>query len=387
MRDNQRTPEQQKSISFSLSLSLSLSRLIDRKASKREARKRRLPLFVALRTTTLPLTVDVLILICHSYIRTAGFCGTCMEAKAQARPIKFRQLENNERDGKLTITQATLRPDPTASLHLEALGRSPGRHRLAGRHIVVVGAGQRKVSDESPPVGIGRAMAMLFAREGAHVACVDLSREAAEETCALIAAEGGKAFAEVADVADPAAIAPVLDRCVQRLGALDGLALNVGVWHELPLAKLTPEVWDLTFAVNVRSHMLFAQHALGIMALGGAITLTSSMASQWATNHAAYDATKAAQIALARSIALAGEPKGIRCNVIAPGYTDTPMVREASRRGLDSTASVPFGRRGTGWEMAYAALFLLSNESSYVNAQTLFVDGGRFSGIVRSPST
>jgi NAD(P)-dependent dehydrogenase (short-subunit alcohol dehydrogenase family) len=303
------------------------------------------------------------------------------------QPVKFRQLENKERGGKLTITQAPPNLDPTASLHREALGRGPGRHRFTGRHIVVVGAGQSQVIDEKPPIGIGRAMAILFAREGARVACIDVSRGAAEETCMLIAAEGGKAFAEVADVADPGAIGPVLDRCVERLGGLDGLALNVGITPGLPLAKLTTEIWDSTFAVNVRSHMLFAQHALGMMTPGGAIALTSSLAGMRATDNPAYEASKAAQIALARSIALAGEPRGIRCNVIAPGYVDTPLGRNASRGGPNHAVTAPFGRKATGWEVAYAALFLLSNESSYVNAHTLIVDGGRFSGIVRSSST
>jgi enoyl-[acyl-carrier-protein] reductase (NADH) len=84
-----------------------------------------------------------------------------------------------------------------------------------------------------------------------------------------------------------------------------------------------------------------------------------------------------------RAIARAGEDKGIRCNVIAPGFMDTPMGRDASRRRSDRAVTVPFGRQGTGWEVAYAALFLISNESSYVNAHTLFLDGGHLGGIVR----
>ncbi|MGP8120143.1 MAG: SDR family NAD(P)-dependent oxidoreductase [Xanthobacteraceae bacterium] len=285
-----------------------------------------------------------------------------------------------------TTTHAPRHLDPAASLHPEALGEAPARGRLAGRRIVVVGAGQRKVVDADPPIGNGRAMALLFAREGAQVACIDAVKEAAEETCAMIAAEGGKAFADVADVADPAVIAPVLNRCAERLGGLDGLALNVGISHGLSLAKMTVEAWDTDFAVNLRSHMLFAQRAIEVMAPGGAITLTSSVASQRANGrNPAYEASKAAQIALARAIARAGEPKGVRCNVIAPGYVDTPMGRDASRRRPDRALAVPFGRQATGWEVAYAALFLISNESSYVNAHTLFVDGGHLAGIVRDP--
>ena len=253
-----------------------------------------------------------------------------------------------------------------------------------GRRIIVVGAGQRKIIDEEPPIGNGRAMAVLFAREGAQVACIDVNKEAADNTVAQITSEGGKAFADIVDVSDVAAIAPAVERCSKQLGGLDGLALNVGISHGLSLPNMTVEAWEKDYAVNVRSHMLFAQKALEVMAPGGAIILMSSMASQRANGrNPAYESSKAAQIALGRAIARAGEPKGIRCNVIAPGFMDTPMGRDASRRRSDRAVTVPFGRQGTGWEVAYAALFLISNKSSYVNAHTLFLDGGHLGGIVR----
>ena len=283
-----------------------------------------------------------------------------------------------------TTTQAPQKLDPSASLHPETLGLAPGRGRLAGRKIIVVGAGQRKIIDEEPPVGNGRAMSVLFAREGAHVACIDINKEAADNTVAQITSEGGKAFTEVIDVSDAAAIAPTVERCTKKLGGLDGLALNVGISCGLPLAKMTAEAWDRDYAVNVRSHMLFAQKALTMMAPGGAIVLTSSMASQRANGrNPAYESSKAAQIALGRAIARAGEENGVRCNVIAPGFIDSPMGRDASRRRPDRAITVPFGRQGTGWEVAYAALFLISNESSYVNGHTLFLDAGHMGGIVR----
>ncbi|WP_200914658.1 SDR family NAD(P)-dependent oxidoreductase [Bradyrhizobium viridifuturi] len=248
----------------------------------------------------------------------------------------------------------------------------------------MVGAGQRTTVDEAPPIGNGRAMSVLFAREGASVACLDVNKEAADDTVAQITREGGKAFTDVVDVSDVAAIAPAVERCTQKLGGLDGLALNVGISSGLSLPKMTAEAWDRDYAVNVRSHMLFAQKALELMAPGGAIILISSMASQRAGGrNPAYESSKAAQIALGRAIARAGEDKGIRCNVIAPGFMDTPMGRDASRRRSDRAVTVPFGRQGTGWEVAYSALFLISNESSYVNAHTLFLDAGHMGGIVR----
>jgi NAD(P)-dependent dehydrogenase (short-subunit alcohol dehydrogenase family) len=283
-----------------------------------------------------------------------------------------------------TTTHAPKQIDPSASLHAESLGLAKSHGRLAGRRIIVVGAGQRNIVDAEPPIGNGRAMSVLFAREGAHVACIDVNKEAADDTVAQIVREGGKAFTDVVDVADASAIAPSIERCVKQLGGLDGLALNVGISCSLPLPKMTAEAWDRDYAVNVRSHMLFAQKALEVMAPGGAITLTSSMASQRANGrNPAYESSKAAQIALGRAIARAGEDKGVRCNVIAPGFIDSPMGRDASRRRPDRAVTVPFGRQGTGWEVAYAALFLISNESSYVNAHTLFLDAGHMAGIVR----
>lgn len=283
-----------------------------------------------------------------------------------------------------TTTRAPIKLDPSASLHPESIGQGKHYGRLQGRRIMVVGAGQRKTVDEEPPIGNGRAASLLFAREGAAIACVDLVQDAADNTCQQIIAEGGKAFIDIADVSDPDAIAPCLERCAKKLGGLDGLFLNVGISHGLQLPDMTVESWDKNFGVNVRSHMLFAQAALRVMDPGGAIILTSSIASQRANGYnPAYEASKAAQIALARAIARAGEERGIRCNVIAPGYIDTPMGRDASRRRSDRAVTVPFGRQGTGWEVGYAAVFLMSNESSYVNAHTLFVDGGHLSGIQR----
>jgi NAD(P)-dependent dehydrogenase (short-subunit alcohol dehydrogenase family) len=281
-------------------------------------------------------------------------------------------------------TQAPNHLDPSASLHPESLGQAKGRGRLQGRRIVIVGAGQRQTVDQDPPIGNGRAMSILFAREGAVIACVDSVKDAAEETRRLVEAEHGKAFVDVADVSDPAVIGPSLDRCVRQLGGLDGLVLNVGISQGLSLAKMTAEAWDKDFAVNVRSHMLFAQKALEVISPGGSIVLISSLASQRANGrNPAYESSKAAQIALARAVARAGEEKGVRCNAVAPGFVDTPMGRDASRRRSDRALSVPFGRQATAWEVAYVALFLISNESSYVNAQTLFVDGGHLAGITR----
>ena len=156
-----------------------------------------------------------------------------------------------------TATHAPKQIDPSASLHAESLGLAKSNGRLAGRRIIVVGAGQRNIIDAEPPIGNGRAMSVLFAREGAHVACIDISKEAADNTVAQITSEGGKAFTDVVDVSDAAAIGPAMERCARQLGGLDGLALNVGISCGLSLPMMTAEAWDKDYAVNVRSHMRF----------------------------------------------------------------------------------------------------------------------------------
>lgn len=280
---------------------------------------------------------------------------------------------------------APTEPIASQSVFDEGLGRSPGRGRLAGRRIVVVGAGQRPTpAGEDIPVGNGRAAAVLCAREGARVACIDVALDAAEHTVAQIGAAGGTAFAEVADVRDVAAIAPLLQRCSERLGGLDGLLLNVGISRALPLHLLSAESWDDEFAVNLRSHMLFSQAALPLLDDGSAIVLMSSLAAlRNSSGNPAYESSKAAQVALARAVAVAGEPRAIRCNAVLPGLMDTPMGRDATRRRPGRAMAVPFGRQGTGWEVAYACLYLLSHESSYVNGHALLVDGGLFAGVSR----
>jgi NAD(P)-dependent dehydrogenase (short-subunit alcohol dehydrogenase family) len=273
--------------------------------------------------------------------------------------------------------------NPSDSIFLETLGRAKPAQRLLGRKILVVGAGQRNTVDENVPIGNGRAISVLFAREGATIVCLDWNREAAETTVAQIKAEGGKASAQVFDVRNADGIAKAVDDSKAHMGGLDGLALVVGISKGLPLAKLTKEAWDDDFAVNVRSHMLFSQRAVEVMSPGGSIVLLSSMASQRASGgNPAYETSKAAQLALVRAIARAGESNGIRANTIAPGYVDTPMGRDASRRSAGRAQVVPFGRQATGWEVANTALFLVSNEASYVNGTTIFMDGGMTAGLV-----
>jgi NAD(P)-dependent dehydrogenase (short-subunit alcohol dehydrogenase family) len=260
----------------------------------------------------------------------------------------------------------------------EAAGRAPGRGRLQTRRVLVVGAGTRRTDDPDAPVGNGRAIAVLAAREGATVACADRDEAAALATAQLVVNDGGGAEVLVADVTRPEDCAAVVADAGARLGGLDGLVLNVGIGEGLRLEGTSVEEWDRTFAVNVRAHFLVCKAALAALADGSAIVFVSSIAGITpGSGLPAYDTSKAALGGLCRHVAHEGARRGIRANVVAPGLIDTPIGRAASagRPSRDRTP-VPLRRQGTAWEIAYATVFLLSHEASYITGQTLVVDGG-----------
>src|SRR6516164_3814257 len=259
-----------------------------------------------------------------------------------------------------------------------AVGSAPGRGRLAGRRVLVVGAGTRPSPEPDPPIGNGRAISVLAAREGAAVACADRDAGAAEATAALVRREGQIAAVVVADVASPEACASVVVESAAALGGLDGLVLNVGIGLGRGVGGTSAAQWDQTFAVNTRAHFLVAAAALPVLEPGSAIVFISSAASlRAATGIPAYDASKAALLGLCRQVAREGMAQGIRANLVVPGLVDTPLGREASRLNPGRTArALPFGRQATAWEVAYAAVWLMSGEASYVNAHPLILDGG-----------
>jgi NAD(P)-dependent dehydrogenase (short-subunit alcohol dehydrogenase family) len=258
----------------------------------------------------------------------------------------------------------------------EARGDAPGRGRLEGRRILVVGAGQEDHGIEAPPIGNGRAMSVLFGREGASVALADLNEASAEATAELVRAEGAQAMVIGADASGEEAMTEAFERTIEELGGIDGLVMNVGIGAGLGLAGTSVEDWDRVMAVNARSHFLGCKLGLQSMADGGAIVLIGSVASREVMPFPVYAASKAALEALCRQSAAEGAPR-IRTNLLIPGLIDTSLGRLASQLSpLRDQVPIPAGRQGTAWEVAYAALFLLSGESSYVTGQNLIVDGG-----------
>ncbi|HEY4344780.1 MAG TPA: SDR family oxidoreductase [Parvibaculum sp.] len=264
-------------------------------------------------------------------------------------------------------------------LSAESRGGAPSRDRLKGRKILVVGGGQRVVDAATDPIGNGRAMSVLFAREGALVAVADVNLPSAEATVTKIGIDGGKGIAIHADISKPEDITRMIAEAESKLGGLDGMVLNVGVGvGPLGLAGANADDWDKALAINLRGPMLACKEALPKLAEGSSIIFISSIAGLVAGSRLpSYDASKAALGGLMRHVALEGSRRGIRANIIAPGLVDTPLGRLATQgRPSRNRSPTPFGRQATGWEIAYAALFFMSDESVYVNAQILAVDSG-----------
>jgi NAD(P)-dependent dehydrogenase (short-subunit alcohol dehydrogenase family)/uncharacterized protein (DUF1330 family) len=269
--------------------------------------------------------------------------------------------------------------DAGSNLPGEALGLAPGRGRMAGRRVVIVGGGQTDFRLQDQPIGNGRALAILLAREGARVMVVDRNEASANETVQLIRTEGGIADTLVADVSEPESIQEMIGAAQRQLEGIDGLVYNVGIPGPIGFEENTPEAWDTTLDVNLRGAMLTARAALPVVEPGSSIVFTSSIgAVRGIGRMIAYDASKAGLSSLVRATAIARKDDAVRANIVMLGMIDTGIGRDGDRNmpGRENIP-VPLGRRGTAWEVAYTSLFLLSHESTFITGQTLAVDGGR----------
>jgi len=265
-----------------------------------------------------------------------------------------------------------------SELSPESAGRAPGRDRLRGRRILVVGAGQRAIDAPDPPLGNGRAICLLASREGAAVVCAGVDGESAARTLELVEKQAGRGGVVVGDAAREPDVQRMAAETVSAFGGIDGLVMNVGIGAGAGLEGTTPDAWDRVLAVNVRAHFLGCKVALPAMAPGGSIVLVSSIAGlKPGSGIPAYDASKAALFGLCRHVAREGEKKRVRANVVVPGLIDTPIGRWATQgRPSRASTAIPLGRQGTAWEVAYATIFLLSAEADYITGQQLVVDGG-----------
>jgi NAD(P)-dependent dehydrogenase (short-subunit alcohol dehydrogenase family) len=256
--------------------------------------------------------------------------------------------------------------------------------RLAGKVAIVTGAGS-----VGPGWGNGKATAVLFAREGASVFAIDINRGAAEETQAIIADDGGTCSVYQADVSRADDVAALVAACLDTYGRIDILHNNVGITELGGAVEISEASWDRVLDVNAKSVFLTCKHVLPVMERqgGGAIVNVSSIASiRWlGTAYDSYAASKGAINALTQHMALQYARKGIRVNVILPGMMNTPLIakafgdrtpEEVERRLAERHAACPTGQMGDAWDVAYAALFLASDEARYITGQQLIVDGG-----------
>jgi meso-butanediol dehydrogenase / (S,S)-butanediol dehydrogenase / diacetyl reductase len=248
--------------------------------------------------------------------------------------------------------------------------------RLLNKVTLITGAG----------AGIGRASALRFAAEGAVVIAVDRDTAAAEETAQMVRAAGGRAEAEVADVADPRSVALLFGTVMARQPRLDVLFNNAGIVLGGTVEDTSLEEWEQTLRVNLTSMMLCCQQAVPVMKRqgGGVILNTASVAGLVGVkNRLAYSASKAGVAGLTKSIAMDFIADGIRCNCLCPGTVDSPSWRRRVAQSADPDVALrdmiarqPMGRVGTPDEIAALAAYLVSDEAAYTTGTTVFIDGG-----------
>ncbi len=258
--------------------------------------------------------------------------------------------------------------------------------RLDGKVAIVMGGGQTP----GDTIGNGRATAILFAREGARVVVVDRRLDSAEETVAMIRSEGFEAEAAGADATVESDVSALIEGSARRHGRVDVLHNNVGIGGgDAGPARIEEDAWDQILAVNLKSVVLPCKHVLPVMReqKGGAITNISSIAAVCSTPAVAYKASKAGINAYTQSLAIGNAKYGIRANVIMPGLMETPMAIEGLSQAFgipkpelieQRNRAVPLGAHmGTAWDVAWAAVFLASDEARFVTGVMLPVDGGQ----------
>ena len=257
--------------------------------------------------------------------------------------------------------------------------------RLKDKVAMVTGAGSVAAG-----WGNGKATAVLFAREGANVLAVDIEADAAEETRRLIEGEGGTCQTWQADVTINRSVEAAVAACLKAFGRIDILHNNVGGSVPGGPVDMSEEVWDAQMAFNLKSVFLTCKHTIPVMERqgGGAIVNVASLAALRHTGHyhAAYEAAKAGLMHFTRTLAVQYAPKNIRANTVVPGHVLTPLVshRLAKQyRGGDfdelirqRSRDIPMGRMGDAWDVAYAALYLASDEAKNTTGIEIVVDGG-----------
>jgi len=237
--------------------------------------------------------------------------------------------------------------------------------------------------------GLGRASCLVFAKEGAKVAVADIDPVGGKQTVAMIEDLGGKAAYVQVDTSKESSVRDAVAQTVSQYKTLDILFNNAGIANQVgvPIEEVTEKDWDALMAVNIKGILFGAKYAVPVMkqAGGGAIVNTASIAGMVAMGTHAYAVSKGGVIQFTRNLAFELAPHHIRVNAIAPGFMDTPLMRgerrgrskeEAQQRIDELSKAAPLGRIGHPEDIAFAALYLASDEASFVTGHTLVVDGG-----------
>ena len=237
--------------------------------------------------------------------------------------------------------------------------------------------------------GNGKAIAVLLARQGATVYGCDLSLEAAQATRDLICSEGGNAEVQTCDVTKAEQVKQLVQTCIAKFGRIDILVNNVGRSEPGDPVTMPEDIWDEQMDVNLKSAFLLCKHVLPLMERQGAgsvINISSIAGLRYVGKpQVAYAAGKAALMQMTATTAVIYAPKGVRLNSVVPGLVFTPLVRRLADKYADGDFegfvakrhnAVPMGRMGDAWDVAHAVLFLAADESRYITAQQIVVDGG-----------
>ncbi|MGK2922968.1 MAG: SDR family NAD(P)-dependent oxidoreductase [Methyloceanibacter sp.] len=230
--------------------------------------------------------------------------------------------------------------------------------------------------------GIGQAICETFAREGAHVVVADIDGDAAKVTADAIVKANGAAAAHTVDITDTTQVKALMETIKEAHGRLDILVNNAGVGARADFRHLSDEEWDKVWAVNLDGTVRCAREAFDLMRASGkasVINLSSVMSAKHTRQMAVYSATKGAVSALSRSLAVEYAPYGIRVNTLLPGYVETALIGRYLSNPMIAKAlltQTPLRRFGQPEDIANAALFLASDEASYVTGAALNVDGG-----------